>query len=49
MNVDTPPGVSDWKNVEIKGYAKILSVIDPNKDNDCLGKVTLMDELYPKL
>lgn len=34
MNVDTPPGVSDWKNVEITGYAKILSVIDPSKEND---------------
>jgi hypothetical protein len=30
MNVDTPPGISDWKNVEITGYAKILSVKDPS-------------------
>ena len=34
MNVDTPPGVSVWKNVEITGYARILSVIDSNKEND---------------
>jgi hypothetical protein len=34
MNVDTPPGVSEWKNVEITGYARILSVIDPSKEND---------------
>ena len=31
MNVDTPPGTQEWKNVEITGYAKILSVIDSNK------------------
>jgi hypothetical protein len=34
MNVDTPPGVAQWKNVEITGYARILSVIDPNKETD---------------
>lgn len=34
MNVDTPPGLSGWKNVEITGYARILSVIDPSKEND---------------
>lgn len=34
MNVDTPPGLSKWKNVEITGYARILSVIDPSKEND---------------
>lgn len=34
MNVDTPPGLSAWKNVEITGYARILSVIDPSKEND---------------
>lgn len=34
MNVDTPPGLSEWKNVEITGYARILSVIDPSKEND---------------
>ena len=34
MNVDTPPGVSEWKNVEITGYARILSVIDSSKEND---------------
>jgi hypothetical protein len=34
MNVDTPPGTPEWKNVEITGYAKILSVIDPNKETD---------------
>src|SRR5262245_13146562 len=34
MNVDTPPGISDWKNVEITGYARILAVIDPSKEND---------------
>jgi hypothetical protein len=34
MNVDTPPGLSEWKNVEITGYARILSVIDLSKEND---------------
>jgi hypothetical protein len=34
MNVDTPPGAEEWKNVEITGYAKILSVINPNKQTD---------------
>jgi|SRR5215208_583947 len=34
MNVDTPLGAPEWKNVEITGYAKILSVIDPNKETD---------------
>ena len=34
MNVDTPPGLSEWKNVEITGYARILSVIDSSKEND---------------
>ena len=34
MNVDTPPGTQEWKNVEITGYAKILSVIDSNKETD---------------
>ena len=34
MNVDTPPGLSEWKNVEITGYARLLSVIDPSKEND---------------
>ena len=34
MNVDTPPGLSEWKNLEITGYARILSVIDPSKEND---------------
>jgi hypothetical protein len=34
MNVDTPPGLSEWKNVEITGYARILSAIDPSKEND---------------
>lgn len=34
MNVDTPPGLSEWKNVEITGYTRILSVIDPSKEND---------------
>jgi hypothetical protein len=34
MNVDTPPHTDEWKNVEITGYAKILSVIDPNKQTD---------------
>jgi hypothetical protein len=34
MNVDTPPGTPEWKNVEITGYAKILSVIDSNKETD---------------
>lgn len=34
LNVDTPPGVAQWKNVEITGYARILSVIDSNKETD---------------
>ena len=34
MNVDTPPGTQEWKNVEITGYAKILSVIDSKKETD---------------
>lgn len=34
MNVDTPPGAAQWKNVEITGYAKVLSVIDPSNETD---------------
>ena len=34
MNVDTPPETLEWKNVEITGYAKILSVMDSNKETD---------------
>ena len=34
MNVDTPPKTPEWKNLEITGYAKILSVIDSNKETD---------------
>lgn len=34
MNADTPQGLSEWKNVEITGYARILSVIDSSKEND---------------
>jgi hypothetical protein len=34
MNVDTPVGAPEWKNVEITGYAKILAVINPSKETD---------------
>ncbi|CAN5361289.1 hypothetical protein BH18THE2_BH18THE2_39730 [soil metagenome] len=34
MNVDAPPGTPEWKNVEITGYARILSVIDSSKETD---------------
>ena len=38
MNVNTPPGLPQWKNVEITGYAKIIDVLpDHNstvKDED---------------
>jgi hypothetical protein len=29
MGVNTPPGQAEWKNVEITGYAKVLSTSDP--------------------
>jgi hypothetical protein len=29
MNVNTPTGVQNWKNVEITGYAKVNSIIVP--------------------
>lgn len=30
LNVNTPPGLPSWKNVEITGYAKIVSVLPYN-------------------
>jgi hypothetical protein len=34
INVKSPPGTEPWKNVEITGYAKVLSVIDPEIETD---------------
>ncbi|MDQ3868522.1 MAG: hypothetical protein M3250_03080, partial [Thermoproteota archaeon] len=34
MNVDTPPGTELWKNVEITGYFKVISIIDPKNETD---------------
>jgi len=38
MNVNTPPGLAQWKNVEITGYAKLVAVLPSYnatvKDND---------------
>ena len=30
MNVNTPPGVEPWKNVEITGYVKVDWTRDPD-------------------
>ncbi|MDF2767267.1 MAG: hypothetical protein K0S91_102 [Nitrososphaeraceae archaeon] len=30
MNVITPPGAEPWKNIEITGYAKVVSISSPN-------------------
>jgi hypothetical protein len=30
MNVITPPGAEPWKNIEITGYAKVVSMSSPN-------------------
>jgi hypothetical protein len=30
MNINTPIGEVPWKNVEIRGYAKIVSLLSPN-------------------
>ncbi len=30
MNVITPPGAEPWKNIEITGYAKVISMSSPN-------------------
>jgi hypothetical protein len=34
MNVNTPPGQEPWKNVEITGYAKVISADSPNDHLD---------------
>ena len=34
MNVDTPSGLQQWKNVEITGYVKIVSAINASKTDD---------------
>jgi hypothetical protein len=34
MNVDTPPNLPEWKNVEITGYAKIKSIINGSNGYD---------------
>ena len=33
MNVNTPEGMQPWKNVEITGYAKVISANSPNNDH----------------
>ena len=32
MNVTTPPNYKEWKNVEITGYIKVISIKDRHKD-----------------
>lgn len=34
LNVKSPPDTEPWKNVEITGYARVLSIIDPEIDPD---------------
>jgi hypothetical protein len=34
MNIDTLPGAEPWKNVEITGYAKVVSKSSPNNNTD---------------
>jgi hypothetical protein len=34
MNIDTPPGAEPWKNVEITGYAKVVSNSSHNNNTD---------------
>ena len=36
MNVDTPPGVAQWKNVEITGYVRIVSAINDSETDEAL-------------
>jgi hypothetical protein len=33
MNVNTPEGMQPWKNVEITGYARVISANSPNDDH----------------
>jgi hypothetical protein len=33
MNVNTPEGMQPWKNVEITGYARVISANSPNNDH----------------
>ena len=33
MNVNTPEGMQPWKNVEITGYAKVISADSPSNDH----------------
>jgi hypothetical protein len=33
MNVNTPEGIQPWKNVEITGYARVISANSPNDDH----------------
>src|SRR6478609_9057030 len=34
MNVETPTGMQPWKNVEITGYAKVISVKSSKNNSD---------------
>jgi hypothetical protein len=36
MNVITPPGAEPWKNIEITGYAKVVSMSSPNNTTTAL-------------
>jgi hypothetical protein len=33
MNVDTPDSIQPWKNIEMTGYVKIMSVYDTNQED----------------
>ena len=36
MNVNTPPGFREWKNVEITGYARVVVSFSPTQDHNAL-------------
>lgn len=33
MNVNTPEGMQPWKNVEITGYARVITADSPSNDH----------------
>lgn len=36
MNVGTPPGLQEWKNVEITGYVRVVDSLPPFQDHNAL-------------
>ncbi|MEW6603316.1 MAG: hypothetical protein AB1351_01350, partial [Thermoproteota archaeon] len=36
MNVNTPAGAEEWKNVEITGYARVVGSLPPQYDHNAL-------------